>query len=129
MSSGGRRIRTYVVPLDAIFESDVEDVAGADADDRGSLDIHSSVLRKIAERAVGLAPAAEDGSSVKVHEDGHVLDIAVKLTLRYPTPVRRAADSVRRTVSDEVERITGYRVREVDVTVSALRAPTPPRVG
>lgn len=97
-------------------------------DAEGSLEIHPTVVRKVAAHAVRLVPGAEPSAVVKVDEVEGDLDLAVKLALRYPAPVRTAAADVRRRVTEEVERITGYRVRSVALTVSALRAETRPRV-
>ncbi|MEV8440187.1 Asp23/Gls24 family envelope stress response protein [Actinosynnema sp. NPDC051121] len=102
-------------------------MTGPDGGD-GSLEIHPTVVRKVAAHAVRLVPGAEPSATVKVGETGGDLELAVKLALRYPLPVRPAAAAVRRRVTEEVERITGYRVRSVAVTVSALRAETRPRV-
>lgn len=95
---------------------------------RGSLEIHPTVVRKVAAHAVRLVPGAEPSAAVKVGEDDRDLELVVRLALRYPAPVRTAAADVRRRVTEEVERITGHRVRSVAVTVSALRAETRPRV-
>lgn len=82
--------------------------------DRGTLEVHPSVVRKVAARAAG------PGASVKVTGEDDYVDVAVRLPLPYPVRVRAAASEVRRVVTEEVQRITGYRVRAVDVTVSAL---------
>ncbi|WP_158842725.1 Asp23/Gls24 family envelope stress response protein [Saccharothrix deserti] len=95
---------------------------------RGTLEIHPSVVRKVVAHAVRLVPGTRPGASVKVDGSGGDVAVAVKVALRYPAPVRTAAADVRRSVTEEVERITGYRVRSVAVTVSALRAETRPRV-
>ena len=94
----------------------------------GTLEIHSNVVRKVAARAVRLVPGAEPSAMVEVGEVSGRLDLAVKLALRYPAPVRASAADVRRHVTEEVERITGHRVRSVAVTVSALLAESRPRV-
>ncbi|WP_308258322.1 hypothetical protein [Saccharothrix obliqua] len=96
---------------------------------RGALDIRPGVLRKVATRAVSLVDGVGHGPSVKVHDEGGVLDVAVRIALHYPSPVLPAATAVRRSVAGEVERITGYRVRDVTVTVAALRPAPRPRVG
>lgn len=103
--------------------------SGVSDEPRGSLEIHPSVLRKVAAHAVRLVPGARPSASVRVDGAGGDLALAVELALRYPAPVRTAAADVRRSVTEEVERITGYRVRSVAVTVSALRAETRPRAG
>jgi uncharacterized alkaline shock family protein YloU len=95
----------------------------------GALEIHPTVVRKVAAHAVRLVPGAEPSAAVRIGEAGGDLELAVRLALRYPAPIRPAAADVRRRVTEEVERITGFRVRSVAVTVSALRAETVPRVG
>ncbi|WP_433270516.1 Asp23/Gls24 family envelope stress response protein [Actinosynnema sp. CS-041913] len=92
------------------------------------MEIHPSVVRKVAAHAVDLVPTAVPGASVKIRGEEHDIEVAVKVALHYPAPIRTAAADVRRTVTDEVERITGYRVLDVTVTVSGLRPPPRPRV-
>ncbi len=108
-------------------------------DDRGTLEVHPNVVRKVAERVADLTPgtlcaprriagmdAGEQGASAKVGGFGGDVDVTLDVALRYPSPVRELADQLRRRVTEEVHRITGYRVRSVRVTVSAL-LPNPPR--
>lgn len=90
--------------------------------DRGTLEVHPSVVRKVAARAAGR------GAVVKVSGEGNHVDVAVRVTLPYPVRVRAAAAEVRRAVTAEVQRITGYRVRWVDVTVAALVSESRSRV-
>ncbi|MGH4022522.1 MAG: Asp23/Gls24 family envelope stress response protein [Pseudonocardiaceae bacterium] len=110
-------------------------------DDRGTLEVNPSVVRKVAQWAADLTPgtlraprrvagigAGEHGSTAKVDGAGNDIDITLDVALRYPSPVREITDQVRRQVTDEVRRITGYRVRAVRVTVSALLPETRPRV-
>lgn len=109
---------------------------GSRVEQGGSLEIHPSVVRKVAAHAVRLVPGAEPSAAVRLHDfgggsgggPGQEVALAVRLSLRYPAPLRTAADDVRRSVTEEVGRITGFRVRSVAVTVSALNAPTRPRV-
>ncbi|RKT53496.1 Asp23/Gls24 family envelope stress response protein [Saccharothrix australiensis] len=111
--------------------ADVARPAGEDRDarDRGRLDVHPSVVKKVAARAVDRVPGTLPGASVKVRDRGDAdVEVAVTVGLRYPAPIRAAAADVRRSVADEVERITGRRVLDVAVTVSALRSALRPRV-
>lgn len=115
-------------------EDDTEtDVAQPDVDDRGTLQIAHSVVRKIAERAAdqvhGTAKVerkiaglgfGSHGAGVKVTGGDRDVDLAIDLALHYPASVRDTVADVRSAVTDEVERITSYRVRSVGVTVSAL---------
>ena len=108
-------------------------------EDRGILEVHPSVVRKVAERVADLTPgtlratrriagidAGEQGASAKVGGFGGDVDVTLDVALRYPSPVRELTDELRRRVTEEVHRITGYRVRSVRVKVSAL-LPDPPR--
>ncbi|SHG11481.1 Asp23/Gls24 family envelope stress response protein [Streptoalloteichus hindustanus] len=107
-------------------------------EDRGTLRVHPSVVRRIAERCADLTPGVvraprglgrgDQGSRAHVSGDGNDVDIALDVALRYPTAVRGAAAALRRRVAEEVRRVTGYHVRSVHVTVSALLPETTPRV-
>jgi uncharacterized alkaline shock family protein YloU len=103
------------------------------AEDRGSLEVHPTVVRKVAERAADSTPGAvkaprkiagigagEQGASAKIGGFGGEVDVTLDVALHYPSPVRELTDDMRRRVTDEVHRITGYRVRSVRITVSAL---------
>ena len=103
------------------------------AEDRGSLEVHPTVVRKVAERAADTTPgvvkaprkiagleAGEQGASAKIDGFGGEVDVTLDVALRYPSPVRERIDDMRQRVTDEVQRITGYRVRSVRITVSAL---------
>lgn len=108
---------------------------------RGTLEVHPTVVRKVAERAADLTPgtlpsprrvagvgAGRHGTRARVDGQGSTVDVTLDLALRYPSPVRELTERVRAKVTDEVHRITGYRVRSVRVTVSALLPDIPPRV-
>lgn len=110
-------------------------------DDRGTLRVDRSVVRKIAERAADDTPGTTamarkvvgvevgtHGSKVEVDGDGHRVRLKVDVALHYPASVRTVVEDVRERVIAEVERLTGYHVRGVDVTVSALRPKIRPRV-
>lgn len=107
-----------------------------DLGDRGRLDIHPVVLRKIVEHAADQVPgtlrrerrvAGIDvgvaGASAKIMTgsgDPSAVDVQLELTLRYPTAVRSVVDAVRTRVGEELTRIAGRRVRALTVTVSGL---------
>lgn len=104
-----------------------------DPEERGRLRIHPSVLRKIAEHTADLTPGTlpgrrtvagvgmgSAGASAKAVVTGQLVDLRVELALRYPGPVRSTVDQLRSRIGDEVQRITGYQVRSVAVTVTAL---------
>jgi len=116
-----------------------------DAGERGRLDIHPHVLRKIveyaadqvpgtvrAERTVAGVGVGTTGTGARVRlgaATSTVVDVALELTLVYPAPVRSTIDAVRSTVRAELDRIAGHQVRELTVTVAGLRPlPAPPRL-
>lgn len=101
------------------------------ADDRGGLEVAALVVRKVAERAADLTPGTlpsphrlvgtrRRGAQAKIDGEGSTVTVALQLALRYPSPIRELSEAVRKHVSDEVQRITGYRVAGVRITVSAL---------
>lgn len=111
-------------------------------EERGALEVHQTVVRKVAEHAAdntpGTLPArrkiggvtvGQQGASAKVDGRGNEVDIRLDVALRYPAPVRETVAELRRRVMDEVHHTTGYQVHSLDVTVSALLPePTRPRV-
>lgn len=113
----------------------------ASTEERGRLSIGQTVVRKIAQHAAdevpGTARAARQvagvavgthGASARVSGEGDEVDLAIDLALRYPALVRDVVDRVRTHVIGEIRRMTAYRVRSVDVTVSALLPDTGRRV-
>jgi uncharacterized alkaline shock family protein YloU len=109
-----------------------------DAGDRGRLEIHPTVLRKIVEHAADQVPGTlrherrlagidvgEAGASARISTgsaDPLAVDVALELTLRYPAPVRSVIAAVRARVGQELADLAGHRVRELTVTVAGLRA-------
>jgi uncharacterized alkaline shock family protein YloU len=119
----------------------------AEPGDRGSLDLHPTVLRKIVEYAADGVPGTlrngrrlagidvgESGASARVTVgtgDPAPVDVRLELTLRYPTGVRSVVDAVRAAVAEDLSRLAGHRVRAMAVTVTGLRgaaAPVPARL-
>jgi uncharacterized alkaline shock family protein YloU len=113
------------------------------AEERGGLEIHSTVLRKIVEHAADQVPGTlrherrlagidlgigEAGASARITTgtgDPPSVDVRLELTLQYPGPVRSVVAAVREKVGDELVRITGHRVRSMTVTVEGLRPARP----
>lgn len=104
-----------------------------DPAERGRLRVDSSVLRKVvehtADRTPGTLPAPRTvagvglgftGATAKVTVTAQRVDLRVELALRYPGPVRTVVDQLRSRITDELRRITGYQVRSIAVTVTAL---------
>jgi uncharacterized alkaline shock family protein YloU len=110
-------------------------------EERGRLEIHPAVLRKIVEHAADQVPGTlrherrlagidigEAGASARVTTgagDPPTVEIRLELTLQYPAPVRTVVAAVRARVGDELARIAGHRVRALNVTVAGLRSARP----
>ena len=101
--------------------------------DRGRLEISRTALRRIAEHAadrvhgsarvrrrVGGLQLSEQGASARLTGPDRELRVRLDVALRYPASIRETVGSLREKVSTELGRIAGCRVREVEVTVSAL---------
>ncbi|MEV0697541.1 Asp23/Gls24 family envelope stress response protein [Saccharopolyspora sp. NPDC050389] len=112
---------------------------GDDPAERGRLHISRTVLRKIAEHTADQDPGSarrrhrlgggQHGATAQVFGPDDALRIRLDVALRYPAPVRETVASMRERVGTELQRLTEFRVRTVDVTVSALvPADVPPRV-
>ncbi|SDM85446.1 Asp23/Gls24 family envelope stress response protein [Allokutzneria albata] len=91
-----------------------------DPAERGALEIRDGVLRKLVSRLVDDAPETARECGVRITGTVPEIDISVRLALRYPAPVRAAAEAVRERIVTEVGRVTGYTVRRLDMTVTAL---------
>jgi uncharacterized alkaline shock family protein YloU len=110
--------------------------------ERGRLEIHPAVLRKIVEHAADQVPGTlrherrlagidiggEAGASARVTTgpgDPPSVDVRLELTLQYPASVRTVVEAVRAKVGEELVRIAGHRVRAMTVTVAGLRSARP----
>jgi uncharacterized alkaline shock family protein YloU len=112
-------------------------------EERGRLEIHPAVLRKIVEHAADQVPGTlrherrlagidigigEAGASARVTTrsgEPPTVDIRLELTLQYPAPVRTVVADVRAKVEDELARVAGHRVRAMTVTIAGLRSARP----
>lgn len=118
-------------PGTAVALADSEEAA-----ERGRLDVALSVVRKIAEyaadhtagtvrtqrRLAGL-DLGESGASAKVSGYGEQVDLRLEVPLAYPAPITESAAAVRDHVRERVQALTPYRVRSLDIGVSALTDP------
>ena len=133
-------------PTDATAPTGVPavDPAGVPATDpgadetaeRGRLDVALSVVRKIAEyaadhtagtvrsqrRLAGL-DLGESGTSAKVSGYGEQVDLRLEVPLAYPARIADSAAAVLDAVRERVQELTPYRVRTLDIGVSALTDP------
>lgn len=109
----------------------VPDVTDEAADDRGRLEVALGVVRRVAERAADLTEGTArsrrpspsgggSGSTARVTGRLDVVDLRLDVPLAYPVPVPTTVEAVRENVRERVHTLTGYTVRAIDVTVSAL---------
>jgi uncharacterized alkaline shock family protein YloU len=125
--------RTHLQPTAGATPAAPTPPTAVDPDERGRLRIDPSVLRKVTERTADLTPGTlpasrtvagvglgSAGATAKVTVTGQRVDLRVELALRYPGSVRSTVDQLRSRIGDEVRRITGYQVRSIAVTVTAL---------
>jgi uncharacterized alkaline shock family protein YloU len=120
---------TAVAVTDSLADSE-------EAAERGRLDVALSVVRKIAEyaadhtagtvrtqrRLAGL-DLGESGTSAKVSGYGEQVDLRLEVPLAYPARITDSAAAVRDHVRERVQALTPYRVRSLDIGVSALTDP------
>ncbi len=116
--------------------------AAEPAGERGSLAIHDSVVEKVAvaaagevdgvggaaRRVLGVPAGRDDGDGrprASARVTGETTTLEVRLTVAYPTSVRRTTEAVRDHVRERVHALTALTVARVDISVAALtRAPT-----
>jgi uncharacterized alkaline shock family protein YloU len=108
-----------------------------DPGERGHLEIHPTVLRRIVEFSADQVPGTlrherrlagidvgEVGASARVtvgSADPLAVDVRLELRLRYPCPVRAVVADVRERVDAELVRVAGHHLRSLTVVVAGLR--------
>ncbi len=131
--------RDATTPVPVTPSAAPEGAADDEPGERGSLDIAFSVVRRIAEyaadtsegtvrterRVVGVG-LGESGATARVSGYGDQVDLRLEVPLAYPAPIALTVEAVRGNVRERVETLTGYAVRGLDVTVSALAVPAGP---
>jgi uncharacterized alkaline shock family protein YloU len=111
----------------------------APVEDRGRLEIHPTVLRKIVEHAADQVPGtlrhARKLAGIDLGESGAVarvaagsgepsaVDVRLEITLQYPAAVRAVVEAVRARVGADLERLAERHVRSLTVTIAGLRRP------
>ncbi|SDS92506.1 Uncharacterized conserved protein YloU, alkaline shock protein (Asp23) family [Friedmanniella luteola] len=58
---------------------------------------------------------------------GRTATVSLEVAVAYPTPIRQAADQVRRRVVTRVRQLTGVEVTRVDITITTLQPAAPQR--
>ena len=121
------------------------------ASEWGRIDVESRVVEKIAAQAAVEIPDAGGAAArllgravpgsghlgirgsglstlpkVSAEVDGQLGFLDVELSVRWPAPVGRVTEEVRRHLSHRISELVGLRVREVNVHVVDLIGRTPP---
>jgi uncharacterized alkaline shock family protein YloU len=122
--------------------------------EQGRIEVSSRVVEKIAARAalevddaggsgarvlgrslpgagiVGLRAAGLDQlPAASAEVDGQLAFVDLELSVRWPAPALKVAESVRRRVIDRLETLVGLQVREVNIEITKLVGrPAPGRV-
>lgn len=133
------------VPRSAPQRTQSTPIPSAGCDALGTIDIHDSVVAKIAARAAAEVPDAGaaaprlvgksmtaahllGGRSSSLHElpkasarvDGSVVVVEMTISVRWPSSIPAVTRAVRRRVRDRVAQLTGLRVAEVTIEVADL---------
>ncbi len=123
--------------------STLTDAGRREPAERGSLTIADRVVEKVAAHAVRTVPhvsgaprrvlgvnvgdTSDDAlARVDADVDAGVADLTIDLTVEWPTPVRQVVDAVRRAVRNDVRRITGVTVQQIDIDIVSLAKPQRP---
>jgi uncharacterized alkaline shock family protein YloU len=112
--------------------------------ERGVTDIADRVVERIAGRAAAevadVLPPPRTGLSrvtgsavdpaVDAHVEGSAVRLDIRLSVRYPAPIRTVAHRVQNAVRSRVEKLTGLDVTAITVEVVAapMGRPEPSRV-
>ncbi len=118
-----------------------------DPGDRGALIIADRVVERVAGYAVtqvdgasaaprqvlGISvgqPRPDTEASVQARVDGRLATVEATIAVDWPQPVQMVAERLRERVRDDVARLTGVRVAQIDIDVVSFPVPEdrPPRV-
>jgi uncharacterized alkaline shock family protein YloU len=114
-------------PAQALVAQATEDRPAAT---RGRTLLQPRVLQRLAEQAATEVPhvLTDRGprASAQIDDDGSGR-VELTVGIGYPAPVRRTTDELRLHVMDTVQRLSGRRVVRLDIVVSELHAPLPPK--
>jgi uncharacterized alkaline shock family protein YloU len=110
-----------------------------DPSERGSLSVDDRVVERVAGYAVSQVEAAmaaprrvlgvnvgdarQQSAHVHARVYGDVATIEATIAVHWPASVRSVSDAVRDQVREDVARITGVRVEQVDLEVVSMSVP------
>lgn len=111
-----------------------------DPAERGSLSVADRVVERVAGYAVSQVEAAmaaprrvlgvnvgdarpQDSAHVQARVYGDVATVEATIAVHWPASVRSVGDAVRDRVREDVARITGVRVEQIDLEIVSMSAP------
>ncbi|MBG6225387.1 putative alkaline shock family protein YloU [Arthrobacter sp. CAN_A2] len=114
--------------------------AGSDPSTRGALVIAEKAIEKVASNAASNVPGVSGpvggflglGARHKettrprceVQLNGLIASLRLEVGITYPVPLKRTTELLRTSVREEVSRICGLDVRQVDIAINTLLDPT-----
>ena len=105
----------------SITEQVIASIAGLAASSvEGVSELRGSVADNL--KAI-LGEEGRSARGVAVHVEGDEVHVTLHVAVEYGYPIHEVAQRLQRAVKDEVEGMTGLRVRAVDVYVSDLTLP------
>ena len=113
-----------------------------DPADRGSLSVDARVVERVAGYAVSQVEAAmaaprrvlglnvgdarpHDSAHVHARVHGDVATVEATIAVHWPASVRSVSNAVRDQVREDVARITGVRVEQIDLEIVSMSVPDP----
>ena len=108
-----------------IADKAVEKIAQHSVD---NVDRASGAARHVLGVKVG---SLDEDTPARVHAtvDGDLVSVAVSMAVRWPESVRQVTRQARTAITQDVTRLTGMRVAEVDITVPELLRVAPQPAG
>lgn len=111
-----------------------------DPSERGSLSVADRIVERVAGHAVSQVEAAmaaprrvlgvnvgvarpQESAHVHARVYGEVATVEATIAVHWPASVRSVSDAVRDRVREDVARITGVRVEQVDIEVVSMSVP------
>ena len=111
-----------------------------DPSERGSLSVADRVVERVAGYAVSQVEAAmaaprrvlgvnvgdarpQESAHVHARVHGNVATIEAAIAVHWPASVRAVSDAVRDQIREDVARITGVRIEQVDLEIVSMSIP------
>ncbi|WP_161882010.1 Asp23/Gls24 family envelope stress response protein [Deinococcus alpinitundrae] len=90
--------------------------------------ISDSLSDSLGSLGAGELPTSRRPRALKITREGQQVSLDVGLTIEYGKNLHALAQQAQRALQENIELMTGLKVRAVNVTVQSLSLPTPPAV-